>query len=567
MNGTSANSQIFSQFDQLTGSTTPTPTSGVPSRATQIQQLMAQSQNAQKSQSSNSTFSPNATVSLLNPFTATNKGTQNNAGAQALLSNAKQSANQFGNTTVPVIGDATNTISGDKKIANAQAANPNGADSTDITQLPLNQRITPEEARALNLTPEQLAGDIGTTALNVGGLVAAIPTGGASEEAALAADGALDGGEAVSRGAQIAKAAGTTAAVGGGFGAAQGATQAMSQNANAGQVAKSSAIGAGVGAATGGMLGAGAEALPEIQQGASNLVSKGKQAISDLTTPTENATMDSNLKDAEQSIFPKLTPTEKATIKVKDVNTPLGTKTVPDLLNDPKTRPIIESVANLPDDIKVKPSDSIAVKESKLQQGITRLHQGTEAALQDPEVRAQTAFTPKQFDTYVKTNFLDPIQKEFGAKSVEYDEALKATDTGRDLVKTNDAAGTHAARQDFDKQFKQNNPRAFAKAKGSFGAQLDPKTSAVIDAGRGYRNVLNDFTESRLPENSPFRSRLQEESNLIRAKEEMRARSSSDLGKSSAQRLLDRNPVAKKVLNTAAGAVKLGAGVDLINHL
>lgn len=282
------------------------------------------------------------------------------------------------------------------------------------------------------------------------------------------------------------------------------------------------------------------------------------------STPVDQNIFKENLNNAEQSIYGKLTPTEKGSIKLRDEKGVFGTKSVPDFQGDPKTRPIIESVANLPDDIKLNPTDSIATRESKLDQGAKRLHQGNESALGDPQVKTQTTFKPEDYDAFMKERVLDPIEKEFGDTSVEYAEAQKAIESSKKTLKSNDAEGVYKGRQKFSSNFESENPRTFKKAKGSFGAELDPKTTATVEGGREVYTAMNDFTEQLLPENHPLRARMKEESNLIRAKQEMRTRNTSDLGKSSTRRYLDRHPVLNKSVDFAKGALKVGTGVDLI---
>lgn len=332
------------------------------------------------------------------------------------------------------------------------------------------------------------------------------------------------------------------------------------------------------------------DSASKIVDTANKVVETAKEKVTPIVDQAkvdlENKTFNNNLKDAEQSIYPKLSATEKANIPLKEKSGILGSKATPDLMANPKTKSIIESVANLPEDIRLKPSDNLAVKESKINQGISRLHQETNDYLYSkksetqfnlkqkdnlPTINAKTGVKSKpstlpNYEGFMKQKVLDPIEKEFGTKSVEYKEAQKGLQTSADLIKANDAHGVHEARQAFDKQFQSENPRAFAKAKASFG-QLDPKTSAVIEAGRSIRTAMNDFTESLLKENDPYRARLKEESNLIQAKEEMRTRSTDQLNKNPVIRALDRNPKVKKAVNTVGGALKVGGGVDLVNHL
>lgn len=278
-------------------------------------------------------------------------------------------------------------------------------------------------------------------------------------------------------------------------------------------------------------------------------------------------TFNQNVKDASDSIYPKFSNREKANITLKDEKGIMGTKSVPDVVSDPRTKPLVESVANLPDDIKLKPSDTVAIKDSKLSQGISRLHQETASHLAEPNIKAATTYKPADYQNFMKEKVLDPIEKELGADSIEYKEAQKAINTSESLIKEPNASGVHEGRQSFDTEFEKANPRAFKKAKDSFGSQLDPQTTATIEGGRETRNAMNDFTENLLQENDPYRSHLREESNLIRAKDEMRARSTDQLNKNSVTRFLDRNPKTKKAVETTGHILKVGAGVDAVKSL
>lgn len=318
---------------------------------------------------------------------------------------------------------------------------------------------------------------------------------------------------------------------------------------------------------TGKALNTAGNVIKETTEGVASKVVK-QTGLKAATTPEE--IFAKNLSDAEKSIYPKLTPSEKQTIKLKDTKSAgglLGDKSVPDLINEPKTKGIIESVANLPDDIKVKPTDTVAVKESKLDQGISRLHQETDSYLAQPEIKTKTQFKTKDFDSYMEEKVLGPIENEFGKTSEEYQAAKKSIATAKSQLESTDAHGVHRARQKFNQQFESENPRAYKKAKGSFGSQLDPKTDAIIEAGRETSAALRDFTQDLLDVNDPFRSRLKNESNLIRAKEEMRTRSTGQLDKNAGARYLDRNPNTKKAVNAVAGAVKVGTGVNILKGL
>ncbi len=334
------------------------------------------------------------------------------------------------------------------------------------------------------------------------------------------------------------------AKIGAAYGAIGGGSGAMQEGGGFGDTLVGAGVGAGLGAGTGALFEVGASAL-------------GKTRLFQSEAEKEANKFTKNLKNAEESIYPTTTKNEKSTTALKDKNTIFGKKSVPDLQNTPATKPVIESVANLPDDIKVKPSDTVAVKDSKLRQGITRLHQMTEGNLAEPEVKAMTTYEPSRFQTFMREKVLDPIEKEFGKTSPQYIEAVKGIKTAEGSISEPNAFGVHTGRQSFDTAFKKENPRAFKIQKTNFGL-LDPHVTTVIETGRDIRTAMNDFAESLLPENHPFRSNLREESNLIKALQEMRSRSTTQINKNAVSRAFNRNPTAKVVAKKTLNAATVG---------
>lgn len=311
---------------------------------------------------------------------------------------------------------------------------------------------------------------------------------------------------------------------------------------------------------------AGQEAKTGIQAGlkkADTVFTKATEPSPSQLSIQENMAYNKRLTDAYESVFTRLSPTEKASIQLKDIGGGFTKKSVPDFVSDPKTKPIVESVANLPEDIQLKPSDTLAERTSKLDQGISRLHQETEGSLAEPTIKAQTSFNDSRFNKYMNDNVLRPIENEFGVDSAEYTAAQKAVKTAKQSIESNDAHGVHVGRQQFTSMWEKENPTMFKRSKASFGSQLDPKTTATVEAGRTVYNALNDFNEELLPANHPLRARMREESNLIRAKQEMRARSTGEVGQTNIARTLNRHPVLKKAVKTAADVAKVGTGLEL----
>ncbi len=387
----------------------------------------------------------------------------------------------------------------------------------------------------INKTPGQVIGEgIGTglEALSGGALSSGLET---------AASKTLPVLQKVKQGAKIGAIYG---AIGGGSGA-------MQEGGGFGDTV----VGAGTGALTGAALGGG------LELGASAL---GKTKLFQSEAEKEANKFTKNLKNAEESIYPTTTKNEKSTAALKDQNTIFGKKSVPDLQNTPATKPIIESVASLPEDIKLKPSDTITVKDSKLRQGITRLHQATENNLAQPEMKAMTTYQPSAFQTFMKEKILDPVETEFGKTSPQYLEAVKGIKTAEGVISEPNAYGVHNGRQSFDTAFKKENPRAFKLQKTLFG-QLDPNITNTIETGRNIRTAMNDFAENLLPENHPFRSNLREESNLIKALEEMRSRSTTQINKNAVTRVLNRNPIAKTAAKKTLNAATFGTLGSLLH--
>lgn len=271
-------------------------------------------------------------------------------------------------------------------------------------------------------------------------------------------------------------------------------------------------------------------------------------------------TYQKGLQDASDTIYPKLTPTEKANVQLKDTGT-VFKKSVPDLINDPKTKGLIESVSNLPEDIRVRPSDTLFQNEGRLTQGASRLHQDTDNYLYSK--KAETTFDDAHYDSYMKENVLAPVIKEYGADSVETRATQDAIDTGKSLIGDKDAHGVYKARQEFQTEMKRKYPNAFKQKPGSLGSMLDPRVNARLESARVFRDSLNDFVGDLLPPNDPYRARLREESNLLRARDELRKRSVNQLDKNGVQRFLDRNPKTKKAVDLGKRVLPYGIGSHL----
>ena len=331
-------------------------------------------------------------------------------------------------------------------------------------------------------------------------------------------------------------------------------------NKDIGQNLLDTATGAATGFATGGALGLGGKALEAT--GIPNRLFSNEAR----TANVENKTFQQSLDDAEKSIYNNLTEGEKENVKVKDVQTMWSKKTVTDLQNDPITKPIIESVASLPEDIKLKPNDTLATRESKLNQGISRLHQATASDLSRPEMKAQTTFRPKDFDAFMKDNILDPIEKEFGIDSKKYETAQKGLATAKSSLPENNAYGVHTGRQSFDQIFKADNPSAFKEQKSLFG-MLDPHVKNVVQTGYNIRGAMNDFAENLLPKNHPFRFNLKQESNLLRGLDELRVKNTGEIGQNELNRFIKKHPVLNTGLKAGASAARLGGLLELTKHL
>ncbi len=362
----------------------------------------------------------------------------------------------------------------------------------------------------INKTPGQVIGEgIGTglEALSGGALSSGLET---------AASKTLPVLQKVKQGAKIGAIYG---AIGGGSGA-------MQEGGGFGDTV----VGAGTGALTGAALGGG------LELGASAL---GKTKLFQSEAEKEANKFTKNLKNAEESIYPTTTKNEKSTAALKDQNTIFGKKSVPDLQNTPATN-------------------------SKLRQGITRLHQATENNLAQPEMKAMTTYQPSAFQTFMKEKILDPVETEFGKTSPQYLEAVKGIKTAEGVISEPNAYGVHNGRQSFDTAFKKENPRAFKLQKTLFG-QLDPNITNTIETGRNIRTAMNDFAENLLPENHPFRSNLREESNLIKALEEMRSRSTTQINKNAVTRVLNRNPIAKTAAKKTLNAATFGTLGSLLH--
>lgn len=296
-------------------------------------------------------------------------------------------------------------------------------------------------------------------------------------------------------------------------------------------------------------------------------ISTGVVSKAGLLSEDSPGSYASKLKTAQNAIYPKLSSAEKAEVPLKDTGSLLHKKSVPDLTQNSATKGVLESVANLPDDIQIKGKDTLAMKDSKIQQGISRLHSGTDGFLSTPEIKAATTFEPAAYEAYMKENVLDPVESEYGKDSAEYKAYQDTVKTSSDLLKSNDAHGVYTARQALNAELKSRFRGAFKNKAGSLGAEMNPTTNARILSGQEMGSHMNNFIEEQLPENSPYRARLREESNLIRARQEMRSRTTGDVGSNKVKVFARKHPIAAKIGKGVANAAKIGEGVNLLSHL
>lgn len=313
------------------------------------------------------------------------------------------------------------------------------------------------------------------------------------------------------------------------------------------------------------MSGAGNENI-DLKGAASDTFSGAKAGLDTVKTSltkTPEEVFNSNLKTAEQVIYPKLTAKETSTIPLKEKGGLLGTKSVPDLQSSPQIKSVLEAVARLPEDIQPKITDTPKIIESKLDQGISRIHQGTEGYLFDK--KAETSFTPKQFLESFQKKVVDPTAREFGYKSAEVDAMSEAYNVLENLIDEPDAHGVYKARQELQGVMKDRFPNAFKK--NTIGLLLDSKAAAKVDAFKTLRNFANDFiSEDLLKPNDPYRARLKEESNLINAKEQYRRRNTDQVGKNRVERYLNRSPKVKAAVSVVGRFTKLGGAIDSVKH-
>ncbi len=339
------------------------------------------------------------------------------------------------------------------------------------------------------------------------------------------------------------------AQVGGTYGAIQGGAGAMQEGGGI----EETVGGALTGGATGAAVGA---TVPVLAAGLK------KTGLFTSAAEKESKQFAKNMVDAEKSIYPTTTKTEKATGALRDESTIFGKKSVVDLQRTPQTRSVIEAVASLPDEIKLKPSDTVAVKTSKLKEGISKLHEGIASQLAEPQIKIQTTYTPSSFRKFMKETILDPLESEFGKDSKEYVEAMKGLKVAEKSIREKNAFGVHTGRQAFDMAFEKANPRAF-KSKGGLFGQLDPNVNMKIETGRDIRNAMNSFAESLLPENHPLQPLRRKEATLIRALDEMRGRSTTLLNKNTVQRAINRSPVVKKTLGAVVRSIPFVGGTQI----
>lgn len=471
-----------------------------------------------------------------------------------------------------------------------------GKDTSKLEQaLNQSQQTAPQESdfTGTEKTPEQVLGDALLSGLNI---AAAIGTAGLAPGAAILGSGTEAAGSVGASAATAApdfitdEAGNTTATgadnsplgpkakaplftgsdttasqtigqrlfqgarTGSAFGAGTGAANAAQNNGSAGQVLGGAAEGAGIGAVGGAALeGIASKVVPSL-----------------FNSPLASAVHDAQtgLNDAEKVIYSKPTAGDLKTVKLKDTSSLFGDKTVPDFQNDSRTGPIIKSAANLPDDIKVSPKNTLAKNEANLTEGITRQHIATAANLSKPEIVAATQTTPTAYDTFMQEHVLKPVIETYGPDSLDVKNTQKAIEISKNSIfgspktpETPSAIDFHNGRMQFNSDYRAANGNAYKQ--GPFG-ELKPDVSTKLQAGRDVSAGIRDFTQSLLPEDHPYTQDLKNESNLINGVKAMRARSTGLIGQDGFDRFMANNPKTASVAKAVTKGTKMAAGATFL---
>jgi len=263
------------------------------------------------------------------------------------------------------------------------------------------------------------------------------------------------------------------------------------------------------------------------------------------------------MEEVAESIYPNISKAEKATITKKDTTSSIfGSKTSADFINDPKTKEVIEAVYDLPEDIKINSKDTWGLKDQKITQGINRQDQNILELIDRPEIIKSTTFDKKDMREFLDKKVLNLIRGEFGENSEMYRKTLNGIENAMFAVKESNLKGSHLARREFDRIFKELNPQAFKETPNSFG-ELSQHATDVTKVWRAIRNGMNEFNFNLVPADNPYRSLLRNEHLLLRAKTELNKRSTKELGKDAFDRKMDKNRLLKRAVDgvTTGGTI------------
>lgn len=543
--------QLTNQFDQIWGTKTPTAAVAtgrpVSSRANEIRSLAG----ATNQPTTDNTGESNAPIlptssgkeslvgSMLKPVVGF--GHSIAAGASGVLPDSATGVSDIQKSNQATADDSVKLI---QLIRDREAK---GMDTAAL-KTALKNEVSPTQYDKLfpsiNKTNEQVLGEA------VGTGVAAL------------SGGALSGGEAA-LGGDLAGALGTGAKVGGSFGAASGASQAMQNNESIGDVAKSAAIGgtegAALGAVTGGLVhGAGSLASGKAAQAASEAGSKIKSLPSKLfgqdipeqvqsaLKETSGKTFDTYAKvaqDASKS-FKNQTPLEYAGTRAQEALDTIQRK----LDNLGSTKSSIVQQAGVGD----KPVGSIVTKfRQELKNFVSKNTIHGPGELIEPPSRVDTA-TKLPIVEYDKT----PIQYQKGSSASLVDGDSKLLNNLQSKARV---LGNNPTASDVDKFIDYAQDYLYTAGRDLTLPITDQTTSEV----RNMIGSLNNDLKAQLPES--YRNLNQKYADLVQTRNELNTKLGKEGEKGGAlmKRVFSPSDANTKKL---FADVKTHTGIDLVNE-
>lgn len=359
------------------------------------------------------------------------------------------------------------------------------------------------------LTDKKIIGDalqMGTTIIGAGTLPSAAKN--------------VVGAETIGKG--ILSGAKSGAITGTGFGAVTGASQALQENKNIGDILQNAAGSAIAGGLTGGVLGAVTGGIGGgIKSSATRKLSKQEEFTKDLVMP-------------------------KATTAIKERALAEGRVTEQGLLSGSKILPSKrdEQMAEALNGI-VSSKKSTLQNMDSIGKKVEDINTGVKAYIKSKKV----PFNTNQLRTKLNSG-KDDLSLVFASDK----QAEKTYDAVRnkfiELVKNKDTAGLMDARQEFDKL------PAVKKLLESDKLGENARKEIVLT----IRRQANDYISDLLPEGNQYKNVMKQESLMLEAFNNIKEKSTDIIGKNKLQSLTEKYPVLKWIV----GGIGLGIAGKVI---